>query len=316
MAAALALGERGAGITGNNPAVGCIIVKDDKVVGRGWTQAGGRPHAEAMALQQAGDAATGSTIYVSLEPCAHVSERGPACAGALISANPKHVVVALEDPDPRTAGQGIAALGRAGIAVTTGVMASAARAALGGFLSRIKRGRPYVTLKLATSLDGAIALADGTSRWITGEAARAHAHVERARCDAILVGAGTVRADLPLLDVRLAGLDDRSPRRIMLGSGDPPQGWAFIRTPEDVAGLDCNNLLVEGGAATAASFLRIGLVDRLLIYRAPILIGGGVPCLGDIGLAQLDDAHDRWRLSDTRRLGKDRVEVYAKTEPY
>ena len=316
MAAALALGERGVGVTGNNPAVGCIIVKDGKVVGRGWTQAGGRPHAEAMALQQAGEAATGSTIYVSLEPCAHVSARGPACAKALIVANPKHIVVALEDPDPRTAGKGIAVLRQAGVEVTTGVMASAARAALGGFLSRIERTRPYVTLKLATSLDGAIATADGTSRWITGEAARAHAHLERARCDAILVGAGTVRADAPLLTVRLTGLEARSPRRIMLGSGEPPNGWEFIRTPEDIAGLDCNNLLIEGGAATAASFLRGGLVDRLLIYRAPILIGGGVPCLGDIGLAQLDDAHDHWRLSDTRRLGKDRVEVYAKFEPY
>lgn len=316
MAAALALGERGVGVTGNNPAVGCIIVKDGKVVGRGWTQAGGRPHAEAMALRQAGDAAPGSTIYVSLEPCAHVSARGPACAGALIVANPKRVVVALEDPDPRTAGKGIAVLRQAGVEVTTGVMASAARAALGGFLSRIERTRPYVTLKLATSLDGAIATADGTSRWITGEAARAHAHLERARCDAILVGAGTVRADAPLLTVRLTGLEARSPRRIMLGSGEPPNGWEFIRTPEDIAGLDCNNLLIEGGAATAASFLRGGLVDRLLIYRAPILIGGGVPCLGDIGLAQLDDAHDHWRLSDTRRLGKDRVEVYAKFEPY
>ncbi len=313
MAAALALGERGVGMTGNNPSVGCIIVNDGKIVGRGWTQYGGRPHAEAMALHQAGDAATNSTIYVTLEPCAHLSERGPPCAEILVVACPSQVVVAIEDPDPRTAGKGIAALRQAGINVNLGVMASEAQVSLGGFLSRIERGRPHVTLKLATSLDGAIAMADGTSRWITGEATRAHAHIERARCDAILVGSGTVRDDKPGLDVRLVGLEDRSPRRIMLGSGDAPAGWEAIRSPDGIASLDCNNLLVEGGAATATSFLRAGLVDRLLLYRAPILIGGGMPCLGDIGLAQLDDAHGQWQMADTRRLGNDRVEVYAKS---
>lgn len=313
MAAALALGERGAGTTGNNPSVGCIIVKDGKVIGRGRTQRGGRPHAEATALDQAGAAATGSTIYVTLEPCAHITARGPACADILIAAAPARVVIALQDPDPRTAGQGIVAMQRAGIDVATGVMASEARAALSGFLSRIERGRPHVTLKLATSLDGAIAMADGTSRWITGEAARAHAHLERARCDAILVGAGTVSADHPTLDVRLAGLEDRSPRRIMLGQGNPQSGWEAIRSPEQIASLDCNTLLIEGGAATATSFLRAGLVDRLLLYRAPILIGGGVASLGDIGLAQLDNAHGQWQLTDARRLGNDRVEVYAKS---
>lgn len=313
MAAALALGERGVGMTGNNPSIGCIIVKDGKIIGRGFTQLGGRPHAEAMALQQAGDAAAGSNIYVTLEPCAHISERGPACAALLNNANPAEVFVAIEDPDPRTAGNGIATLRRADIAVTTGVMASEARASLRGFLSRIEHGRPYVTLKLATSLDGAIAMADGTSRWITGEAARAHAHVERARCDAILVGSGTVRADNPKLDVRLDGHEGRSPRRVMLGNGNAPAGWEMICTPGDIASLDCNNLLVEGGAQTASSFLRAGLVDRLLLYRAPILIGRGVACLGDIGLAQLEDAHGQWQLTDTRRLGNDRVEVYAKS---
>ena len=313
MAAALALGERGVGMTGNNPSIGCIIAKDGKIIGRGSTQVGGRPHAEAVALQQAGDAAAGSNIYVTLEPCAHTSERGPACAALLNNANPAEVFVAIEDPDPRTAGKGVATLRRAGIAVTTGVKASEARASLRGFFSRVEHGRPYVTLKLATSLDGAIAMADGTSRWITGEAARAHAHVERARCDAILVGSGTVRADNPTLDVRLDGLEGRSPRRVMLGNGNAPAGWEMICTPGDIASLDCNNLLVEGGAQTASSFLRAGLVDRLLLYRAPILIGRGVACLGDIGLTQLDDAHGQWQLTDTRRLGNDRVEVYAKS---
>jgi diaminohydroxyphosphoribosylaminopyrimidine deaminase / 5-amino-6-(5-phosphoribosylamino)uracil reductase len=310
MAAALALAERGLGRTGNNPSVGCVIVKDDKVVGRGWTQRGGRPHAEAIALTQAGEQAAGATIYVTLEPCAHISERGAACSSTLAAAKPARVVAALQDPDPRTAGKGFAELSAAGIAVDVGVLASDAAAAVAGFISRIGRGRPHVTLKLATSLDGQIAMADGSSRWITGDAARAHAHVERARCDAILVGAGTVRADNPSLDARLAGLEDRSPRRVMLGSGDAPQGWEVIRAPADIMQLNCNTLLVEGGAGAASSFLRAGLVDRLLLYRAPILIGSGKACLGDIGLGQLGDAHGRWRLSDTRRLGNDRLEVY------
>ena len=314
MAAALALGERGVGRTGNNPSVGCIIINDDKVVGRGWTQAGGRPHAEAMALEQAGEAARGATVYVTLEPCAHVSERGPTCSDLLIAAKPKHIVVALEDPDPRTAGQGMAKLRQRGIEVTSGVMPSEARAALAGFISRIKRKRPLVTLKLATSLDGAIATADGSSRWISGEVSRAHAHIERARCDAILVGAGTVRADAPTLDVRLPGLPDRSPRRVMLGSGDAPKGWECLAKPGDIGLLDCNYLLVEGGAITAASFLKANLVDRLVLYRAPIIIGGGKPCIGDIGLSVLDDAHGTWRLTDSRRLGTDQLEVYEKTK--
>jgi diaminohydroxyphosphoribosylaminopyrimidine deaminase / 5-amino-6-(5-phosphoribosylamino)uracil reductase len=310
MAAALALAERGVGRTGNNPSVGCVIVKDNMVVGRGWTQPGGRPHAEAMALAEAGRHAAGATIYVTLEPCAHGSERGPACAAMLAEVRPAKVVAALEDPDPRTAGNGLALLRQAGIAVEADVLASHARVILAGFLSRMGRLRPCTTLKLATSLDGQIAMADGSSRWITGDTARAHAHLERARADAILVGGGTLRADHPALDVRLSGLEDRSPKRFMLGSGDPPEGWGVIRSPEEIDRLDCNNLLVEGGAMTAAAFLRAGLVDRLLLYRAPILIGAGKACLGDIGLGQLADAHGCWRLFDTRRLGNDRLEVY------
>ncbi len=206
MAAALSLAERGVGRTGQNPSVGCIIVKEDRVIGRGWTQPGGRPHAEAMALAQAGEAARSSTIYVTLEPCAHMSQRGPACAHLLAAAGPARVVIALQDPDPRTAGAGIAALKAAGITVIVDVMVSQARQSLAGFMSRIERGRPFVTLKIASSLDGQIAMADGSSRWITGDVARAHSHVERARTDAILVGAGTVRTDAPQLNVRLAGL--------------------------------------------------------------------------------------------------------------
>jgi diaminohydroxyphosphoribosylaminopyrimidine deaminase / 5-amino-6-(5-phosphoribosylamino)uracil reductase len=310
MGVALSLAERGVGRTGNNPSVGCVIVKDGKISGRGWTQPGGRPHAEAMALAQAGKAAAGATIYSSLEPCAHQSARGPACTDLLIAAAPRQIIAALEDPDPRTAGQGFARLRGAGIEVVTGVLAADAEQAIAGFRSRIMRNRPFVTLKLAVSLDGAIAAADGASRWITGNAARAHAHVERARCDAILVGAGTLRADAPLLDVRLPGLADRSPRRIMLGRGDAPGGWQAITTPQQIGLLNCNHLLVEGGAMTATAFLKSGLVDRLLLYRAPILIGGGMPCIGDIGLTALDQAHGQWRLQDARQLGNDRLEIY------
>jgi diaminohydroxyphosphoribosylaminopyrimidine deaminase/5-amino-6-(5-phosphoribosylamino)uracil reductase len=266
-----------------------------------------------MALAQAGEAARGSTIYVTLEPCAHMSQRGLACAQLLTEAEPERVVIALQDPDPRTAGAGMEALKAAGIAVTTDVMASQARQSLAGFMSRIDRGRPFVTLKIASSLDGQIAMADGSSRWITGDVARAHSHVERARTDAILLGAGTVRADAPQLNVRLAGLGAYQPRRIMLGSADAPPGWEVIRNPQDIAKLGCNTLLIEGGAATAAAFLRDGLVDRLMLYRAPILLGAGKACLNDIGLTQLQDAHGSWQLSDARSLGKDRLEVYEKT---
>lgn len=310
MAAAISLGERGRGRTGNNPSVGCVLVNQGQIVGRGWTQPDGRPHAEAAALEQAGNAAQGATAYVTLEPCAHQSDRGPACADILAHAGISRAMIASIDPDVRTAGKGADRLRAAGIAVEIGLLEAQARASLSGFFSRIIRGRPHVTLKLATALDGAIAMADGSSRWITGEAARAHTHIERARCDAILAGAGTVRTDTPALDVRLAGLEDRSPRRIMLGSGEAPNGWEAIRSPEEISTLVCNTLLVEGGALTAAGFLRAGLVDRLLLYRAPILIGGGIPCLGDIGLASLSDAHGQWRLADTRLLGNDRLEVY------
>lgn len=313
MAAALALSERGRGRTAPNPNVGCLIVRDGVVVGRGWTQPGGRPHAEAMALAEAGTRAMGATAYVTLEPCAHQSPRGPACSELLVQAGVRRVVAALEDPDPRTAGRGYKRLRSAGVAVTTDVLADRARAAMAGFLSRRARGRPHVTLKLATSLDGCIALASGASRWITGPRARAHAHVERGRHEAILVGRGTFTADAPTLDVRLSGLEDRSPRRILLTSGSAPEGWTAIASPHDLASLaHVDHLLVEGGAATAAAFLRADLVDRLLLYRAPIVIGGGLPGIGDLGLTDLGDAHGRWRLRDARALGSDRLEVYGR----
>ncbi len=310
MRAAIALSTRGRGRTAPNPNVGCIIVRDNKVIGRGWTQPGGRPHAEAHAIAAARDIA-GADVYTTLEPCAHVSARGPACTDLLVAAKPKRVIIALGDPDPRTNGQGIARLEAAGIAVTSGIDAAAARHAMAGFLMRQAKGRPHITLKLATSLDGKIALPDGSSRWITGETARAHAHMQRARCDMILVGRGTLEADAPSLDVRLPGLADRSPRRAVLGHGEAPAGWTALRSVDDIAGLDdVDHLFVVGGAGVAAAFLKADLVDRLMLYRAPIVIGAGRDAIGDIGLADLGQAHGRWTLFDTRMLGSDRLDVY------
>lgn len=333
MGAALALGGRGRGRTWPNPNVGCVIVKDGRVVGRGWTQPGGRPHAEAAALAQAGAAADGATIYVTLEPCAHESERGPACADLIVAARPARVIVGTVDPDPRTAGRGLDRLRSAGVEVRLGVCEAEARTSFAGFIARQRLGRPHVTLKLATSLDGRIARADGSSRWITGAPARAHAHLERSRHEAILVGRGTWDMDAPRLDVRLAGLEARSPLRIILSSslvrsevegrtsesGHTPLERAgdereplVVQNPDQITTLPCDHLLVEGGAGAAAAFLRVDRVDRLLLYRAPILIGEGKPAVGDIGLADLGDAHGRWQLADARMLGSDRLEVYVR----
>ena len=313
MESAIALGERGRGRTAPNPNVGCVIVKDDVVVGRGWTQPGGRPHAEAMALEQAGASAAGADVYVTLEPCAHRDGRGPACADLLVAAGPARVVIAAGDPDPRTNGAGIASLREAGIAVETGLESAAAERSLAGFLTRIRLGRPYVTLKLAMSIDGKIALPSGESRWITGEDARAHVHLERARADMILVGRGTYEADSPKLDVRLPGLEERSPRRALLTRGDPVEGWTRLGSPEAIHELgDVNDLLVEGGSATATAFLTADLVDRMLVYRAPILIGDGKSSVGYVGLEGIADAHGRWQLTETRLLGIDRLEVYER----
>lgn len=315
MAAAIALARRGQARTTPNPNVGCILVSGDHVIGRGWTQPGGRPHAEAMALAEAGEAARGSTAYTSLEPCAHQSERGPACADSLIAAGVRRVVSAVPDPDKRTNGSGFDWLYAKGIAVESGMMAREAKVIMAGWWSRETRGRPFVTLKLATSLDGCIALANGESRWITGEAARAHGHLERARANMVIVGRGTLEADRPRLDVRLPGLEDRSPRKGLLSKGCAPQGWEGVASPEAIASLDrVDWILVEGGAVTAASFLKAGLVDRLLLYRAPITIGAGRASLGDIGLDRMDDAHGQWQRTDTRQLGSDTLDIYERAD--
>jgi diaminohydroxyphosphoribosylaminopyrimidine deaminase/5-amino-6-(5-phosphoribosylamino)uracil reductase len=215
MTAALALAARGLGRVAPNPAVGCVLVKDGHVVGRGWTQPGGRPHAETEALARAGSAARGATAYVTLEPCAHHG-RTPPCADALAAAGIARCVVALEDPDKRVAGKGLARLRAAGIEVATGPGAQAAAELNAGYLMRQVHGRPLVTLKLATSLDGQIATKTGESRWITGPAARARGHLLRVQHDAIVVGSGTAVADNPRLDARLPALEDASPVRVVL----------------------------------------------------------------------------------------------------
>jgi diaminohydroxyphosphoribosylaminopyrimidine deaminase/5-amino-6-(5-phosphoribosylamino)uracil reductase len=217
MLAALRLARRGLGVVWPNPAVGCVLVSANNgvVVGRGWTQPGGRPHAETQALARAGDAAQGATAYVTLEPCDHHGETPP-CSEALVAAGVGRAVIAIEDPDPRVAGSGIRRLEAAGIPVTLGVASDKAKKLNAGYLMRMISARPLVTLKTATTLDGRIATADGKSHWITGDEARAHAHLLRSKHDAILIGSGTALADDPLLTCRLPGLEERSPLRIVL----------------------------------------------------------------------------------------------------
>jgi len=311
---ALRLGEEARGRSAPNPNVGCVIVSPNgRIIGRGATAKGGRPHGEAVALDQAGKRARGATVYTTLEPCAHQSQRGPACTDLLLAAKPERVVIALKDPDPRTTGKGIQRLRRAGIEVTLGVGREAAKRSLSGWLTRLKLGRPRITLKLALSIDGKIALPSGESKWITGEDARRHVHLERARSDMILVGRGTYLADQPRLDVRLPGLEQASPRRALLTRGDAVDGWETLSNPQDVFRLhDVNDLLVEGGSSTATAFLTEDLVDRILIYRAPIIVGEGKSSFGYVGLDAIADAHDRWRFVDDEQLGVDRLEVYER----
>jgi len=313
MAAAARLALRARPLSRPNPGVAALVVHSGRVIARGWTQAGGRPHAEAVALAGLSpEVLAEATLYVTLEPCAHASERGPACADLIVAARPQRVVIGQHDPDPRTSGAGQARLEAAGIA-TRLLDDPASAASLAGFLTRQRLGRPWVTLKLATSLDGCIALADGTSQWITGPAARAHVHAQRAQADAILVGGGTWRADAPRLDVRLPGLEARSPRRVVLTRGAAPEGVTALAAPQDIAALDgVQYLYVEGGAETAAAFLAADLVDELHLYRAPILIGDGKRALGALGLSDLAAAHDRWSRCEIRQLGSDEFAAYLR----
>ncbi len=226
MAQALALARRGLGTTWPNPSVGCVVVSEDgEIVGRGWTAPGGRPHAEAVALERANRLAAGATVYVTLEPCAHEG-RGGACADAIIAARPARVVIGIRDPDPRTAGDGIRRMLAAGIEVSEGVLAAEVLEITLGHVLRVTEGRPAVTLKLALGSDGLVPRGEaGAPTWVTGDLARAHAHLLRARNDAILVGRGTIVADNPSLTCRLPGMDCRSPVRVVLDRK--------LRTPPD-----------------------------------------------------------------------------------
>ncbi len=233
MALALSLGRRGQGTCWPNPSVGCVVVRDGRIVGRGWTQPGGRPHAEPMALTQAGEAARGATAYVSLEPCSHYGKTPP-CAEALIAAGVTRVVSAIEDSDPRVAGQGFAMLREAGIEVTTGVLAEQAARDHAGFFLKTEQGRPFVTLKLASSFDGRIATETGHSQWITGPNARRAVHAMRARHDAVMVGAGTARADDPSLTVRDLGVQHQPVRVVVSRHLDLPLMGQLARTASDI----------------------------------------------------------------------------------
>lgn len=312
MAAAARLGLRGRPLSSPNPSVGAVIIRNNIVVGRGWTQPGGRPHGEAMALDQAGENARGATLYTTLEPCAHPSQRGPTCSHLIAEAGIARVVFACLDPDARTAGNGVEILRSAGVIVDQ-ISHAVAATGLAGYLTKQRLGRPHVTLKLALSLDGFIAMPSGESQWITGEIARAHVHSRRAMADAILVGGGTWRSDRPRLDVRLPGLESRSPKRVVLTRGVPIDGVTIINTPAQIADLaDVQYLYVEGGSQTAASFLREDLVDRIELYRAPIILGEGMAALGDIGLSALGDAHNQWALEQRLQLGSDTFEAYGR----
>lgn len=315
MAAALALARRGAGLTGSNPNVGCLIIRDGRVVGRGWTAAGGRPHAEAMALVEAGQAARGADCYVTLEPCAHESTRGPACADILIAAGLRRVVVAMPDPDPRTAGAGIARMRRSGLEVEVGTLGDAAEAELAGFVGRLTAARPELTLKLALSLDGRLARSDGESQWITGEVARNYAHFLRARADMVVVGQGTFAADNPRLTVRLPGYAGPEPWRAVIGKTRAPAPFLTFDSPDALdrfaVGKGINRILCEGGGGLASSLLAADRVDRLVLLRAPILIGAGIG-LEDLHPESLAACHGRWELEDRRALGADLLEVHIR----
>lgn len=351
MRVALGLARRGLGQVAPNPAVGCILVKDNIVLGRGWTQAGGRPHAETEALAQAGQATHGATAYITLEPCAHAGKTPP-CASAIVKSGIQRVVIAVSDPDPRVSGKGVAILQAAGIEVTLGVLEKDAADLNLGFFNRINQKRPRFTLKTASTLDGKIALANGDSKWITGERARSFGHLMRAEHDGILVGANTVIADNPSLTCRIPGLKSRSPVRIVLDSNlrISPNAAIFLKdtggqptlivtnkdakikpfagcnvefiqvaTPHDLGSVasalgekGLTSILIEGGAQVAASFLSSNLVDDLCVFSAGKMIGNnGLSSVGNLNLASLPDA-PHFTPTAIRRLGPDMLATFRK----
>jgi diaminohydroxyphosphoribosylaminopyrimidine deaminase/5-amino-6-(5-phosphoribosylamino)uracil reductase len=348
MVRALELARRGLYSTPPNPAVGCVLVRWGQVVGEGYHQRAGEPHAEIVALHEAGVASRGSTAYVTLEPCAHQG-RTPPCADALIAAGVRRVVVAMRDPNPRVNGSGLARLDAAGIKTAYGLLASEAAEINRGFVRRMVTGRPWVTLKLGASLDGRTALADGTSKWITGEQARADVQRLRARSSAIVTGSGTVVADDPMLTVRDPEYDmrGRRPLRVVLDSAlstppdaqllsfagstllftrdassplarplrhagamieeirPSPEGLDLTAVLDRLGELECNEVLVEAGPTLAGDFVRRGLVDEIVVYMAPVVLGDAAR--GLFNLPTLERMCDRcefeWR--DVARIGDD-----------
>lgn len=346
MTRALALAERGLFTARPNPMVGCVIVRDGEVVGEGWHPRTGQPHAEVFALRDAGDRARGATAYVTLEPCAHHG-RTPPCAEALVEAGVARVVAAMRDPFPRVDGAGFARLQEAGIAVASGLMEAQARELNRGFLSRIERGRPWLRIKLAASLDGRTAMASGESKWITGEAARNDVQRWRARSAAILTGADTVLADDPALTVRLGDdtgfvpplrvvidtqlrslaqarvRDGAAPTLYLHGPDAAPAAgveaeFAALPLREDHVDLEAalrllgergiNEVQVEAGPALCGALLRAGLVDELLLYQAPLLLGDSArPLFAGLGIESMAQRLaftlvDEVRVGDDRRL--------------
>jgi diaminohydroxyphosphoribosylaminopyrimidine deaminase/5-amino-6-(5-phosphoribosylamino)uracil reductase len=323
MRRAISLAEAVRGTTAPNPWVGCVVVPADGPPAsfEGATSPPGGPHAEVHALDEAGDRARGATLFTTLEPCAHQG-RTPPCTAAIIEAGVARVVVGLEDPDTLVAGRGMAALRAAGIEVVAPLLADEVGEQLAPYLKHRRTGRPWVILKMAASLDARTAAPDGSSRWITGEAARRDAHRLRDRSDAVLVGAGTVRADDPALTVRLDDGRERSqPLRVVLGAAAP---GARVHPALELSGdlgdvLDelgrrgVLQLLVEGGAHVAHQFHAAGLVDRYVFYLAPVLFGGddGRPLFAGAGAGTIGEVW-RGKLVSVERLGDDlRVEVAA-----
>lgn len=359
MLSALSLARRGLGQTWPNPSVGCILVRDGRPIGRGWTQPGGRPHAETEALARAGSLAAGATVVVTLEPCVHHGATPP-CVDALLRAGVRHAAIAIEDPDPRVAGRGIAALRAAGVTVTTGICGEEAARLNRGFILRTTVRRPLFTLKVASTLDGRIATATGDSRWITGDVAREFGHFLRASHDAVLIGSETALQDDPDLTCRLPGLNERSPVRIvadgrrrvtarsrLLQTASLVPTWILTGAPSSLS-PDCRPLpagvtritvdrgadghldagamaqvladrgltrvLVEGGGVLAASLLKAGLVDRLVWFRAPKVIGrDGRAAIASENVHRLIDAFS-FRRQSVREVECDLVEIYEKAE--
>lgn len=349
MAQALTLARRGLFTTHPNPRVGCVIARGDEVVGEGWHEAAGGPHAEVAALRAAGERARGATAYVTLEPCCHHG-RTPPCSEALIAAGIARVVAATRDPNPRVAGGGLAQLAGAGIAVDVGLMEATARELNRGFFARMQRGRPWVRIKLAASLDGRTALANGASQWITGEDARRDVQQWRAQSDAILTGSGTVLADDPRLTVRDIPLRQQ-PLRVVIDSAlriDPTarllreSGKALIftcaartfqagnaveviRQPgsgrvdlsqamEVLAEREINEVWVEAGPGLSGALLTAGLVDEVFVYLAPRLFGDAGRGMFALGMVENLDAAPALNIVDVRAVGQDwRVRAEVKT---